>query len=376
MKRILSAAVALAMAACGGLEAGGIDEGHGSLAVTVQAVTAPDSNFHELGEVQSVVVSLTRTLPSPLAPIELTLARDGASNSWTAVLSDVLVGTYTGVATIAFNGGRPAIQSTEAEVEIVEGETANLLLFVNQAYEYDFAPPFFTSISMNKASVKMGQTLELTVGADGGVEVAPRTLTLTGRHWGVTPDDERGTFTTATFPAGGTGTITFTAPAKSTSKGFVIKVEDAAHNVAEMGVMVMVDATGTMNVEVLFNFAPVIMGSIRTLNDPDGTWVYLAMDVVDWDAATSASVMHYEWESDCGGNFFDYATPPLTLAMEGDFLPAGPGTHAISNWKYGIPRGEALSDVCTLTLHVADDRGATATANLEIHTDLLLPDVD
>lgn len=376
MKRILFAAVALATAACGGLEAEGIGEGHGSLAVTVQAVTAPDSNFQDLGEVTSVKVTLTRTAPTPSAPFEVALVRDGTTNAWKAVEAHVLVGTYTGVATIAFTGGRPSIQSTEASVEIVEGQTANLLLFVNQEYEYDFTPPFFTSISMNKASVKMGQTLELTVGADGGVDVAPRTLTLTGRHWGVTPADERGTFTSTTFSAGGTGTITFTAPDKSTSKGFVLKIEDAAHNVAEMGVMVMVDATGTMNVEVLFNFAPVIMGSIRTLNDPDGTWVYLAMDVVDWDASTSNSVMHYEWASDCGGDFFDYAIPPMTLAMEGDFLPAGPGIHAISNWKYGIPRGEALADVCTLTLHVADDRGATAIANLEIHTDLLLPDVD
>lgn len=376
---VATAVVGIGFAGCGVEEMVIEDGSYGGLDVQVSAVTAPGENFSLLEDVDQVHVVLTPADPvDGRQTVQFTLTRDGTSATWQGSRPFLPTGPWTAVALVQMKSGiTPAtITSEPANVDVEENETVVLALFVNQQRNGEWVAPFFSALSWLRFPIPTG--LVTTIGVNVGGGTGP--YTLSSRNWGGTEPKYRWTTDSvvpATFAASERGYINMKAPDWASDKGFVLVVTDADGNVAEMGIPFVATAHGTMEASVSFNFAPVLDGKLRTLNDNEGTWVYGTLEATNPNARTA----DIDWKlssPNCNGVFApatSYTPSATDTEKHGTFASTASGATQQVGFLFQMSRSATRPATCKLKVEASiasPDGGAARTTYLvTLHTSLL-----
>jgi len=376
---VATAVVGIGFAGCGVEEMVGDDASYGGLDVQVSAVTAPGENFSFLDDVEKVDVVLTPMDPvDGRQTVQFTLTRDGTTATWQGSRPYLATGPYTAVALVQMKSGvSPSTVASEAAiVDVEENETVVLALFVNQQRDGEWVAPFFSSLSWLRFPIPTGLLTTIAVNVGGG----SGPYTLSSRNWGGV--DPKYHWTTdsvvpATFLASERGYINMKAPDWASDQGFVLVVTDADGNVAELSIPFVATAHGTMEASVSFNFAPVLDGKIRTLNDNEGTWVYGTLKATNPNAATA----DIDWKlssSNCNGVFAPATsyTPSATDTEKlGTFESTASGATQQVGFLFQMDRLTSRPATCQLKVEASiaspDGGAARTTYFVTLHTDLL-----
>jgi|GEM_PF-1817425 len=359
MKKLWSLLAAAALCACGTADINSSDDldgagedGYGAVQVAFHNLSAAD--------VASVVVYWNGP-QGPLAESgEFSLTQSGGQ--WSGTLEYLRVGVYTAYA-IAYDGdGNPIFQSDTQTFQVKKWNAnppnppTGVFFIMNEITEPgEFTPPYFTSIVMDKVYVEQHEAITIVVQGAGG----EGDLTLSGRHAISADPADVGTFD----PAVGM-TIVWHPPAREGLAWFVLQLTDELGNMAEMGITVYVGPDrGHASFCATFNLAPTFTVTTRVLNDGDAATAYFRVNFFDDGTAD----LHYAWTTNCGMTFHATGYSPATGTV-------APGTTNV--WfKADVPRASA-PDTCTATLAVTDMEGAQRSLTLDLHTELLDPEID
>lgn len=355
MKKVWSLLCAAALCACGsagiisGSDAEGQGEGTGVVQVTFQNLSAAD--------VASVAVFYSGPESGTFW-----LTYDEATGTWGGTLEYVKVGMYTAYA-VAYDGSGTEIFRSNSVTFQVKKWNANppnppvgVTFILNEVTQPgEFTPPYFISIVRDKVYVEQHESIHIEVQGGGGYG----TLTLSGRHAITALPEDVGTFE----PAEGMS-IVWHPPAREGIAWFVLQLTDELGNMAEMGITVLVGPDrGNANFCASFNLAPTFTVTTRVLNDGDAATAYFKVSFFDDGTAP----LDYEWTNDCGMTFHETGYNPASGTIS-------PGSMDV--WfKADVPRSSALEE-CTMTLTVSDFEGAQRILNLNLHTELIIPEIE
>lgn len=387
LRKLLGALGLVVIVACGGgaapkgAEGEPVEEeeGRGNLAVQIKKVSSSD--------VRSIWIEL---LPDPQpgeypdnVPVRFPLFEQGGT--WSGFGTDIFLGTYS-VTAYAFDRvvGEQAFildqgnvrsealfRSHAQSVRIQHNQTTALFLLLHEQTEPGVLEmPRFVAVHFDRAVVEQWEKLLITVEAEPG---AGTLGTLIGRfHEGATPGTDPGQAGLFEGPgdfAGGTiAQIVWVPPREQGPKFFVLRIENDAGQVVELGVEVEV-GTDIGDVQILFelNEAPeMVVDEMRVLNGSTGTEVSLWIDFDDEEGED----VSYQWTDDCGPEFVWTAgesgtvpTPSLRVYAE-----------LIDDTRSAASRDRDPDASCTITLEAQDERGARRRLHIEILTGWLEPE--
>jgi len=342
----------------------------GEVDVQVSALTGGTNGDPALAGIDRVVVTLVGRTGQGEKTIEMT----GSGPTWNGSSGRILTGEYDATAEAFSGASRIWASETSQVVTVVENGTPSVTFFINEKINKNHDLPHFVSLSLSQKNVFIGESIDIEVTVAGGT--AP--YSITGRFsggLGAGGDSTKGHFGEGSF-SDNAGTITWTAGDVSGGKWFVLVVTDAAGDVAELGVDVTVDASGTVGVGVSYNQAPEISAAVRTLNDLQGTAAYITVSATDPDARSTGSVMTWAAGSTCPGiELHDSnGVGGALIPDSGVFPQGGPGqTVSLQLMTVVVPRRAGLKS-CNLAFITTDPEGASATHNVTLNTEWVQPD--
>lgn len=370
-------ALAIGLVGCGSEGAGVGAAEKGSLSVTVASLSAPGGKVDLSGATARVTLWAMEPVAGEENPREGTLIAESSDNlRWAATISDLLVGEYEVQAEVSVEEPEAAVFTTErVRITIRPNETATVTLVISVGKDpVEISAPSIVAIATDKAWVKPNGEVEVKVTVAGGMPDAR--FTASGVAWG--NQGQRGGgqgwvgFTTsAEFTAGDSGTFVATAGPDAYQHGFLVDVRDADGNIAQMTLGLPILATGSAEFDVFFNFSPDYTGTLRVLNDYEGTWVWGTIDVTNVNDEEKGIRLSLAADESCvtaGANFApgtsigDGSTGGVA-SKEIDLGVLAAGQSATHNFLFRLPAA------CTGEQHTPGyhcDRAAPTSCELEL----------
>ena len=350
MKKLCFAAVAALLAACGGNEpTTGSDVGSLNVQVLASAV-----NEAAPAELDTIVV----TLSGPETK-GATLTRQ--NGTFSHQFEELLVGTYSVVATGYDVAGQAIFFSTATNVDVVKDTDGSVVVVMNER-DPDAEPvllPKFLSLTVSDLTPEQQVAIDIAVTTE-------RATKMWGKYGNFMAGTTAVTEAAPVLLTNGAGAMTWTAPSTPGMAWFIVIVQDDAGNTSEMGVTVWVgpDRGFETGIEFNYNLAPTATFKVRQLNDRDAATYYI------WVTPTDTTPIAYAWTAAAGENC-TFIDKPTSAPLSGTIVPA-----TETYFKIEVPNAVRVDPTCVLKLTLTDAGSASSIYSLTLQDELVGPDAD